>query len=238
MSTLLLRLAAPLMAWGTDSKFEVRRTDREPSKSAVTGLLAAALGRRRGEDMSDLSTLRFGVRTDREGALVRDYHTAHGIVKGKEESYVTTRYYLSDAVFLCGLEGEESRLRDLADALRHPRFPLFLGRRSCPPTLPVLMGIRPLPLEEALLKEPLLVRDRETAGQILCEPRPGEQLSARRRDLVMSFNPADREYAWRGVKLVRPAVKAAEPSEPGEHDAFSALEEAEEEGGSYGSLAF
>ena len=44
MATLLLRLAAPLQAWGADSKFETRKTAREPTKSGVIGLLAAALG--------------------------------------------------------------------------------------------------------------------------------------------------------------------------------------------------
>lgn len=51
MSTLLLRLAAPLQAWGTESKFESRRTQREPSKSGVIGMLAAALGLRRDADL-------------------------------------------------------------------------------------------------------------------------------------------------------------------------------------------
>mgnify|MGYP000599216911 CR=1 FL=1 len=46
MATLLLRLAAPLQAWGADSKFETRKTGREPTKSGVIGLLAAALGLR------------------------------------------------------------------------------------------------------------------------------------------------------------------------------------------------
>ena len=49
MATLLLRLAAPLQAWGADSKFETRKTAREPTKSGVIGLLAAALGLRRDE---------------------------------------------------------------------------------------------------------------------------------------------------------------------------------------------
>lgn len=44
MATLLLRLAAPLQSWGSDSKFETRKTGREPTKSGVVGLLAAALG--------------------------------------------------------------------------------------------------------------------------------------------------------------------------------------------------
>ena len=45
MAVLLLRLSAPLQAWGTEnSKFEIRKTGREPSKSGIVGLLAAALG--------------------------------------------------------------------------------------------------------------------------------------------------------------------------------------------------
>lgn len=77
MSTLLLRLAGPLQSWGTDSKFEVRRTENEPSKSGVIGLVAAALGIRRNEEISELNSLRMGVRVDQEGKLMRDFHTAH-----------------------------------------------------------------------------------------------------------------------------------------------------------------
>ena len=97
MSTLLLRLAAPLQAWGTDSKFEIRRTNREPSKSGVIGMLAAALGLPRNADLSELATLHFGVRVDRNGEVIKDYHTAKG-----KKAFVTERYYLSDAIFLVG----------------------------------------------------------------------------------------------------------------------------------------
>ncbi len=44
MSTLLLRLAGPMQSWGTQSRFTERDTGREPSKSGVVGLLAAAVG--------------------------------------------------------------------------------------------------------------------------------------------------------------------------------------------------
>ena len=69
MATMLLRLAAPLQAWGADSKFETRKTAREPTKSGVIGLLAAALGLRRDETepLTRLAGLRFGVRVEREG---------------------------------------------------------------------------------------------------------------------------------------------------------------------------
>ena len=78
MATLLLRLAAPLQSWGADSKFEIRKTDREPTKSGVVGLLAAALGLRRDEAdaLQELGQLRFAVRVDREGSLLVDFHTA------------------------------------------------------------------------------------------------------------------------------------------------------------------
>ena len=78
MATLLLRLAAPLQAWGADSKFETRKTAREPTKSGVIGLLAAALGLRRDETepLTRLAQLRFGVRVEREGQLLVDFHMA------------------------------------------------------------------------------------------------------------------------------------------------------------------
>ena len=67
MPTLLIRLAAPLQSWGSNSKFEIRTTEKMPTKSGVTGMLAAALGLKRDADLSELSGLRFGVRADREG---------------------------------------------------------------------------------------------------------------------------------------------------------------------------
>ena len=85
MATLLLRLAAPLQSWGSDSKFETRKTDREPTKSGVVGLLAAALGLRRDdtEGLARLNGLRFAVRADQEGSLLVDFHTA----KSRDTSY-------------------------------------------------------------------------------------------------------------------------------------------------------
>ena len=79
MATLLLRLAAPLQSWGADSKFETRKTNREPTKSGVIGLLAAALGLRRDDaaGLARLNGLHFAVRADREGSLLVDFHTAN-----------------------------------------------------------------------------------------------------------------------------------------------------------------
>ena len=110
MATLLLRLAAPLQAWGSDSKFNIRSTGREPTKSGVIGMIAAAMGIQRNDDpklLDPLNKLKFGVRVDREGKLLKDFHMVHEM-SGKKDSHVTERYYLSDAVFLAGL-GSDSR---------------------------------------------------------------------------------------------------------------------------------
>ena len=162
MSTLLLRLAAPLQSWGIDSKFDIRRTGREPSKSGVIGLICAALGIKRDDDdmVSQLATLRFGVRVDKEGHFVRDFHMVR---PKKGEPYVTNRYYLADAEFLVGFESvDEELLKKIEYALLNPVFPLYLGRRSCPPTGRLCLGIRKLELEEALLEEAFRNESTET----------------------------------------------------------------------------
>ncbi len=156
MSTLLLRLAGPLQAWGTQSRFRHRDTGLEPSKSGVVGLLCAALGRPRSEPVDDLAALRFGTRVDCQGTLQADYHTAggthrrgetYGVYKadgGQPETAPSTRYYLADADFLVGLEGDEDLLQRLAAALRRPRWQLFLGRKAFVPGVPVYLpdGLR------------------------------------------------------------------------------------------------
>ncbi|MFI1203483.1 type I-E CRISPR-associated protein Cas5/CasD [Streptomyces sp. NPDC020883] len=86
-ATLLLRLEGILQAWGTNSHFHNRDTLPRPTKSGVIGLLAAADGHDRDERRTDsddylplrtLTQLRFGVRADRPGVLVEDFHTAGG----------------------------------------------------------------------------------------------------------------------------------------------------------------
>jgi CRISPR system CASCADE complex protein casD len=224
MSTLLLRLAAPLQAWGTDSKFEVRRTNREPSKSGVIGLLAAALGLRRDADLSELSALRFGVRVDRNGEVIKDFHMA----KADKTSYLTYRYYLSDAVFLVGLESEDRNfLEKIERALRNPCFPLFLGRRSCPPTLPLVLGIREEALEIALREEENQNKDlksiRQSHRYIRLDCGVGEQEGAVVQDLPISFNPMKREFGYRRAKEIwlRDDVNREESAD--EHDAMAEL---------------
>ncbi|MEU2558388.1 type I-E CRISPR-associated protein Cas5/CasD [Streptomyces longispororuber] len=167
-AVLLLRLAAPLQSWGAQGAFNVRDTRPEPTRSGVTGLLAAALGLPREAPLDELLALRMGVRADVPGTLLRDYHVVSdyrgrplpqaGVsAKGTQKptapakyTHVTSRYYLQDALFVVALEGVPEPLHRLVAALRAPHFPLALGRRSCPPTQPLVLGVEEGELEGVL----------------------------------------------------------------------------------------
>src|ERR1035441_10525032 len=168
MPTLLLRLQGPMQSWGTTSRFDERDTQLEPSKSGVLGLVCAALGRDRTESVDDLAALRMGVRVDREGTPMRDYQTATGVflALGKvdaKRTVVSPRFYLADAAFLVGLEGQDRILLEgVQRALGSPVWPLALGRKSFVPGLPVLLkdGLWDQDLESALGNYPRLASPR------------------------------------------------------------------------------
>jgi CRISPR system Cascade subunit CasD len=157
MPTLLLRMRAPMMSWGDHSRFTIRDTRREPTKSAVIGLLCAALGRPRWEPVHDLAALKMGVRVNREGLVQCDYHTIMDSVKssgGKGDTVLSDRYYVADADYWVGLEGDVDQLTKLDNALQNPCWQLYFGRKSFVPSRPVRAGLVDLPLQEALQQQP------------------------------------------------------------------------------------
>ena len=234
MAVLLLRLAGPMQAWGGKSRFTVRATELAPTKSGVVGMLASAVGRRRTDPIEDLLALRFGVRKDQPGSVIRDFHTAVP-TDGRKPMPLSNRYYLADAVFLAGIEGDRALLEGIDEALRHPAFPLYLGRRSCPPTHPVSLGLREAALLDALRAEPWLAsewfRRRRREGlnaEILIdqeavpvEERAGDARGS--RDVPLSFDPRRRDYGFREVERLMVRVGAPEPDA---HDPMAELEEA------------
>ncbi len=217
MPTLLLQCVAPLQSWGTQSDFTVRDTGREPSKSGIIGLLCAALGRPRTEPVDDLAQLTMGVRVDREGQILRDYHTAgqgglqKGILKadGKginKDAVISNRYYLTDAMFLVGLSGDGQLLQTLQDALTHPRWMLFLGRKACPPARPVYLpdGLQDKSLIDALQSYPWLGGN-EKEHNSLTPPRlvleagtlKDKESPGMKKEIPLSFAKGNRQFALR-----------------------------------------
>ena len=181
MKTLLLRFVGPMQSWGTQSRYSIRETNLEPSKSGVIGLIYSALGKKREEEEIDatekpslkrLANLRLGVRIDSAGAMLCDYHTIGGspphqvekriyLATGKlsDNAVISHRYYLADAKFLIGLQSEDEDLIDLLyEKTSKPKQQIFLGRKSFVPSEPVWLpnGLFEMPLEKAFEIYPLL----------------------------------------------------------------------------------
>lgn len=169
---LLLRLEGPLQSWGTHSRWDVRDTALEPTKSGVIGLIGCAMGLGRADAMLEELDRRllFGVRADRPGLVSTDFLTVTGYhrtatgefrcagnrvvrsfsqaQKYGEYTVVSPRDYLHDASFLVALavrpqcEDEHcDLLHHLADSLKEPKWPLYLGRKSCVPSRPILVKL-------------------------------------------------------------------------------------------------
>ncbi|GAA5014556.1 type I-E CRISPR-associated protein Cas5/CasD [Kitasatospora paranensis] len=177
---LLLHLAGPLQSWGERSQFNERDTAPFPTRSGVIGLLASALGRRREDSIEDLTGLSLTVRADRPGVLLRDLHTVGGGLPGRQTvttaegkkrsggtaTLLSHRYYLADAAFTAALTGDADVLESCRTALRDPVWPPYLGRRSCPPEGPLLLGLFDDALHH-LLHLPLARRASRAEGALL-----------------------------------------------------------------------
>ncbi|MFH2046693.1 MAG: type I-E CRISPR-associated protein Cas5/CasD [Pseudomonadota bacterium] len=183
--TLLLRLEGPMQSWGYRSRFDYRDTALEPTRSGVIGLICAAVGIARGEDISRFDSIRMGVSVDKEGRPERDYHTALDVIKadGKgTDTVVSYRDYLADASFTVGLQSEDLQLlQNIADALQSPKWPLFLGRKAFPLTVPPLQpGEAP---KEGCLEDHLLSGVKKK--RVVLESQDGERTQ---HDWPLSFS--------------------------------------------------
>lgn len=156
---LVFQMVAPMVSWGDIAIGEVRPSAAHPSRSAVVGLVSAALGIRRDQaallqQVDDAYCV--GVWVEHPGTCLRDYHTAQVPTSSgprrasrREElahkadlsTILSTREYRTDFVGLaslwCRQESVPYSLEQLADALRRPVFSPYFGRRSCPPGLPL-----------------------------------------------------------------------------------------------------
>ena len=208
MSTLLLRLAGPMQSWGTQSRFSVRDTGQEPSKSGVVGLVAAALGRPRDQDISDLAALRMGVRVDQEGRVSKDFHTALNVIRAdgsrSNDAVISNRYYLADANFLVALEsGDDTLLDQINHAVANPYWPLCLGRKAFPIGVPVFIpgGFqRNSNLETALSTFPIESQLLNQRSRVRLVMEQSVQTGVARMDQPVSFHP--RRYANRYIKTL------------------------------------
>ncbi len=165
MQVLILRLDAPLMAFGEVSVDELRPAAPFPPLSMMVGLLANAMGWKRWEPERHQrlqERLRMAARIDRQGASIRDFQTVdltqphlkdtgwttRGMVEvrggGTVHTHIRLRDYWADRVATLALgldpEAETPTLDDLEQGLIRPARPLFVGRKSCIPSTPLVIG--------------------------------------------------------------------------------------------------
>jgi CRISPR system Cascade subunit CasD len=169
METLVFQLSAPLSAWGDVAVGEYRPTAEYPSHSAIYGLLCAALGIVRDDEKAQLamqSSYRIAVGVLSQGRLMRDYHTTQvpgrtslknrpqatrkdelSIPKFDLNTILSNRDYRQDADSLVAVQVNAQAsfsLLQIADAIKQPKFILYLGRKSCPvaaPLFPTIMNV-------------------------------------------------------------------------------------------------
>ncbi|MGJ5898397.1 type I-E CRISPR-associated protein Cas5/CasD [Streptomyces niveiscabiei] len=224
MNGLILRLAGPLQSWGERSAFTKERdTAPFPTRSALTGMFAAAQGiaRHDEEALKAYGALEFTVRVDRPGTLLTDYHTVGGGLPKEQTAatsggdhkgaaVITKRHYLADAVFVVAVTGPSATLTRIADALHQPHWNPYLGRRSCVPDEPLLLRTDVDDPARHLLEEVPLSHDpKRPAAQddtvpvtFLWEtpPRTGDAVDALTVfDLPHSFHPDRRRHDRRTV---------------------------------------
>jgi CRISPR system Cascade subunit CasD len=258
-SALTLLLAGPLQAWGESSRHMTRSTLAHPSKSGVTGLLAAALGMGRGDErIRELAALRFGVRIDQPGQLLTDYHTVSGAsqspldpekqrlptadggtLQPAKSIKVTYRHYLADARFVAALQGDPDLLTGAWDALARPRYPLYLGRRSCPPANRIRLRLwHAATIEEALALTPWAAAEHVTRRYnepeidlrvIIDDPSGGETF----HDFPLPSSPFRLAFAARTARHTAVRIRvsggttadhdASIPASQTDHDPFDLL---------------
>lgn len=177
---LCFTLEGPLASWGDIAPGEQRTSWTRPSKSAVLGLVAAALGFTRSEE-ARLATLHdelgFAVLAEQPGLPVTEFQTeqrptspglnsfrrTHGrapATRGEAleiddiATSISRRSLHIGArhrILLWSKGGAPENLDVIASALERPVFALFLGRRAYAPSRPLAPQImEAVTLEEAL----------------------------------------------------------------------------------------
>ncbi|UQK61486.1 type I-E CRISPR-associated protein Cas5/CasD [Ezakiella coagulans] len=235
MKTILLKFGGPMQSWGTSSHFETRNTDYYPSKSAVIGVIAASFGYSRDEDkkIEKLNELDFAVRVDQVGLLRKDYQTARKLKK--DETYVTNRYYLEDAIFVVAISSEDDDwIEEICAAIKNPYFQPFMGRRSCPVQPDFIIDVVEMGAIEALqnlewqASDWYKRRNQNYVADICADkdllPESGYTM---RNDSVISFSQKERKFGPRFEARTAKTMSAENEnqSEPEQFDCYGALEE-------------
>ena len=206
---LVLRLEGPLQSWGENAKWDFRDSSTMPTKSGIVGLLGCAMGEERGSPvLVELAqSITVAVRADRPGVKFVDFQTVQGdplmAATGKPKTTGNTilspHAYLQDASFTVFIDTTPEWQQRIISALENPRWCMYLGRKNCVPSRPILADrMEAADLMEALKEYPAA----ERAGKTMtyeCEHPDSTAASIQRPDDLIGTN---RQFqlrrVWRG----------------------------------------
>ncbi len=215
MDILVFRLYGPMASWGEIAVGESRHTANYPGKSAIIGLLGAALGIARDEEQKQQQLQQgyaLAVELLTAGHLLRDYHTTQvpdsvgkftyrtrrdELILGKERlgAILSSREYRTDALALVAvraLADAPFTLAEIQTALLQPKYHLYLGRKSCPLAAP---------LQPQLITDQLNYYDAFKAYQHkpMLPTSIASDGTLAKRDYEWLGRPNDRHYYWEGL---------------------------------------
>lgn len=206
---LVFTLAAPMASFGLGAGNAIRGTAEAPGHSLIVGLISAALGL--GRDDPRLLELSEGVlcavAMEARGPRFRDYHTVQSRRERKGQSprtrrealdepdpytTITERDYLTDvmATVAVARRGGPFTLEEMAEALRRPRFTLYLGRKCCPLALPLAPDIVETESADLAMRD---YRDCDRVRDHLFPARRREAAVIARAELYDAATPARRQ---------------------------------------------
>lgn len=194
MQFLAFQLYAPLASYGAPAVGEARPSESHIGRSALLGLIAAALGIRRDDDAAqDALREHYGaaVAVYADGFLLRDYHTAQvpnasdlkhrphstradelAVPKRDLNTILSTRDYRQDSYSVTLLwqrsDAAPYPLSTLREALRAPQFTLYVGRKACPLAWP----LQPQVVDAETLRDALAASRFDPPPELYLPARP------------------------------------------------------------------
>ncbi len=147
-----------------------------------------------------------------------DYHTAK--TQDEKTSYVTYRHYLQDAVFLAGIESEDTAFCSNCSrrCCTRPFRCIWAAGPARPPCRFVWEYARAACRRCCKRNRPLCPGRQ---SRILLDADPLEPGTAPQRDMPVSFDPHHRQYGYRSVREFW--QKVPDSPETTEHDPFREL---------------
>lgn len=114
---------------------------------------------------------------------------------------MTYRYYLQDMAFAVILQGPESELKAVAEALQNPVWDLYLGRKNCVPTEFIFQGVY-ADAGQALAKARRLAEDKKRLPSFHVKQGEHEGEVLTLNDVPLQFGE-QKQYRDRRVTVLR-----------------------------------